>query len=107
MDAELTELVDWMQAQDKGLGQSAETAAGKIRYQMNRLRTLAANFQLQRESTLTRHAETIAQAIYPGGILQERVHGAAYYFARHGLELAETISEQAANPCPGHSAIWL
>ncbi len=107
MDTELTELVDWMQAQDKGLGQSADTAAGKIRYQMNRLRTLAANFQLQRESTLTRHAETIAQAIYPGGILQERVHGAAYYFARHGLELAETISEQAANPCPGHSAIWL
>jgi bacillithiol biosynthesis cysteine-adding enzyme BshC len=107
MDAELTALVDWMQTQDKGLGQSADTAAGKIRYQMNRLRTLAANFQLQRESTLTRHAETIAQAIYPGGVLQERVHGAAYYFARYGLELAATISEQAANLCPGHSAIWL
>jgi bacillithiol synthase len=107
MDAELTALVDWMQSQDKGLGQSAETGAGKIRYQMNRLRTLAANFQLQRESTLTRHAETIAQAIFPGGVLQERVHGAAYYFARYGLELAETITEQAGNPCPGHSAIWL
>jgi uncharacterized protein YllA (UPF0747 family) len=107
MDAELTALVDWMQTQDKGLGQSADTAAGKIHYQMNRLRTLAANFQLQRESTLTRHAETIAQAIYPGGVLQERVHGAAYYFARYGLELAATISEQAANLCPGHSAIWL
>jgi bacillithiol synthase len=107
MDAELTVLVDWMQTQDKGLGQSADTAAGKIRYQMNRLRTLAANFQLQRESTLTRHAETIAQAIYPSGILQERVHGAAYYFARYGLELAATICEQAANPCPGHSAMWL
>jgi bacillithiol synthase len=107
MDAELTALVDWMQSQDKGLGQSAETGAGKIRYQMNRLRTLAANFQLQRESTLTRHAETIAQAIFPSGVLQERVHGAAYYFARYGLELAETISEQAGNPCPGHSAIWL
>jgi bacillithiol synthase len=107
MDAELTALVDWMQSQDKGLGQSAETGAGKIRYQMNRLRTLAANFQLQRESTLTRHAETIAQAIFPGGILQERVHGAAYYFARYGLELAATITEQAGNPCPGHSAIWL
>jgi bacillithiol synthase len=107
LDAELTELVDWMQGQDKGLGQSADTAAGKIRYQMNRLRTLAANFQLQRESTLSRHAESIAQALYPGGILQERVHGAAYYFARYGLDLAETLCEQAANPCPGHSAIWL
>ncbi|HWB96086.1 MAG TPA: bacillithiol biosynthesis BshC, partial [Bryobacteraceae bacterium] len=106
-DAELSALVEWMQSQDKGLGQSAETAAGKIRYQVGRLRTLAANFQLQRESTLARHAETIAQALCPGGVLQERVHGASYYFARYGLELAETICEQAANTCLGHTAIWL
>jgi bacillithiol biosynthesis cysteine-adding enzyme BshC len=107
VDAELTMLVDWLQSQDKGLGQSAETAAGKMRYQMSRLRTLAANFQLQRESTLSRHAETIFQALYPGGVLQERVHGAAYYFARYGLDLAETLCAQAANSCPGHTAIWL
>jgi bacillithiol synthase len=107
LDAELNELVDWMQGQDKGLGQSADTAAGKIRYQMNRLRTLAANFQLQKESTLSRHAESIVQALYPGGVLQERVHGAAYYFARYGLDLAETLCEQATNLQPGHSAIWL
>ena len=67
LDAELTALVDWLQSQDKGLGQSAETAAGKMRYQMNRLRTLAANFQLQRETTLTRHANSLFHALYPGG----------------------------------------
>jgi bacillithiol biosynthesis cysteine-adding enzyme BshC len=107
LDEELTTLVDWMQSQDKGLGQSAETAASKIRYQMNRLRTLAANFQLQREASLTRHADAISQALFPGGTLQERVHGAAYYFARYGLELAETYCEQAGDGCPGHKAIWL
>jgi bacillithiol synthase len=107
LDAELTTLVDWLQSQDKGLGQSADTAAGKMRYQMNRLRTLAANFQLQREATLTRHANSIFNALYPGGVLQERVHGAAYYFARYGLSLAETLSEQAASFCPGHAALWL
>ena len=107
LDAELTTLVEWLQSQDKGLGQSADTAAGKMRYQMNRLRTLAANFQLQRETTLTRHANSIFNALYPGGVLQERVHGAAYYFARYGLELAETLCEQAASLCPGHSALWL
>jgi bacillithiol biosynthesis cysteine-adding enzyme BshC len=106
-DAELTELVEWLQSQDKGLGQSAETAAGKMRYQMNRLRTMAANFQLQREGTLTRHANSIFNALYPGGVLQERLHGAAYYFARHGLELAEMLSERAGDLCPGHTAIWL
>jgi uncharacterized protein YllA (UPF0747 family) len=107
LDEELTTLVDWMQSQDKGLGQSAETAASKIRYQMNRLRTLAANFQLQREASLTRHAEAISQALFPDGVLQERVHGAAYYFARYGLELAETFCAQAADVCPGHTALWL
>ena len=106
LDAELNALVGWMQSQDKGLGESAETAAGKMRYQMNRLRTLAANFQLQREGTLARHAETIFNALYPGGVLQERVHGAAYYFARYGLGLAETLCTQAAQ-CAGHTALWL
>lgn len=107
LDVELTALVDWMQSQDQGLGQSAETAAGKIHYQMNRLRTLAANFQLQKEASLTRHAEIICQALYPEAVLQERVHGAAYYFARHGVELAETLCTQAAGSCPGHRALWL
>ena len=107
LEAELTPLVDWMRALDAGLGQSAETAAGKIRYQMGRLRSLAANFELQREASLTRHAEAISQALYPGSELQERLHGAAYYFARHGFELAEEITAQAANPSPGHTVMWL
>jgi bacillithiol biosynthesis cysteine-adding enzyme BshC len=107
VDGELKALVEWMQSQDKGLGQSAETAAGKIMYQMNRLRTLAANFQLQREGTYTRHAESICNALFPEGVLQERVHGAAYYFARYGIELAETMTAHAQEGCPGHTAIWL
>jgi uncharacterized protein YllA (UPF0747 family) len=71
------------------------------------LRTLAANFQLQREASLARYAESISQALYPGGGLQERLHGAAYYFARYGFGLAEELTAQAANCRPGHTAIWL
>jgi bacillithiol biosynthesis cysteine-adding enzyme BshC len=107
MDAELTTLLEWMQSQDEGLAKSAETAASKMRYQMSRLRTLAANFQLQREASLGRHADAICRALDPDGTLQERVHGAAYYFARYGFELAEELTAQAANPCPGHTALWL
>jgi bacillithiol biosynthesis cysteine-adding enzyme BshC len=107
VDAELNTLVEWMQSQDKGLGQSAETAAGKIMYQMNRLRTLAANFQLQREGSYAKHAESICNALFPDGVLQDRVHGAAYYFARYGLELAETLTAHAEECCPGHKAIRL
>jgi len=107
LDAELTALLEWMGSLDAGLGRSAETAASKMRYQMDRLHKLAANFQLQREATLGRHAEAICQALYPGGVLQERVHGAAYYFARYGFELAEELSAQAVNACPGHTVLWL
>jgi bacillithiol biosynthesis cysteine-adding enzyme BshC len=107
LDAELIPLLDWMHSLDAGLGRSGDTAAGKIRYQMSRLRTLAANFQLQREAALARHAESISQALYPGGVLQERLHGAAYYFARYGFGLAEELTAQAANCRPGHTAMWL
>jgi bacillithiol biosynthesis cysteine-adding enzyme BshC len=107
LDAELTPLLDWMRSLDSGLGRSAERAASKMRYQMNRLRRLAANFQLQREASLGRHAEAVSQALYPGGVLQERLHGAAYYFARYGFELAEELTAQATRSCPGHTALWL
>jgi uncharacterized protein YllA (UPF0747 family) len=107
MEAELGPLLDWMKGLDAGLGRSAETAASKMRYQMNRLRRLGANFELQREASLGRHAEAICQALYPGGALQERVHGAAYYLARYGFELAEELSRHAVSACPGHTALWL
>jgi bacillithiol biosynthesis cysteine-adding enzyme BshC len=107
LDAELTPLLEYMKAMDAGLGRSADTAASKMRYQMNRLRRLAANFEMQREGSLRRHAEAIERALNPGGVLQERVHGAAYYFARYGFELAETLTSLAGDPCPGHKAVWL
>jgi bacillithiol biosynthesis cysteine-adding enzyme BshC len=107
LEAELTALLKWMGSLDAGLGRSAETAASKMRYQMSRLRRLAANFQLQRENALTRQAEAVSQALYPGGVLQERVHGAAYYFARYGFGLAEELIAQAAKCRTGHTEMWL
>jgi len=107
LDAELTPLVDWMQTVDEGLGRSAKTSASKMRYQMNRLRNLAANFKLQKEEALARQAETISQSLFPGGVLQERVHGAAWWLARFGFELNEQLVEQAGKAEIGHTAIWL
>jgi uncharacterized protein YllA (UPF0747 family) len=78
-----------------------------MRYQMNRLRRLAANYEVQKEASLARHAQALTRALYPGGALQERVHGGAYYFARYGFELAEELVKQAEDPCPGHRVIWL
>ncbi len=107
LDAELTPLLEWARSLDPGLGRSAETAANKMRYQMNRLRRLAANFQLQKEESIRRHAEAISRALYPGSVLQERLHGAAYYFGRYGFDLAERLTTQAMDNCTGHTSIWL
>ena len=107
LDAEMEALLSWMRAYDEGLGRSAETAASKMQYQMSRLRTMAENFQLQKESSLARHAQTLATALNPDGVMQERAHAAAYYFARYGVELAERLCAAAEKQCPGHSVLWL
>lgn len=107
LDAELTEVVEWMARLDAGLGRSAERSASKMRYQMNRLRRLAANFQLEKEAALRRHAQAIVQSIHPDGTLQERLHGAAWYFGRHGFGLAEELVTHAADATPGHAILWL
>ena len=74
-----------MKAMDAGLGRSAETAASKMRYQMNRLRRLAANFQLQREDSLGRHAEAIERALYPGGVCRNACMGRRIILRATGL----------------------
>lgn len=107
LNDELEGLLAYMQTLDAGLGRSAGTAASKMRYQMNRLRRLAANFQLQKEASLERHAQAITRALYPEGDLQERVHGAAYYLARYGFDLAEQLATTAEKLCPGHAVLSL
>lgn len=107
LDSELTALTEYMGSLDEGLGRSAQTSASKMRYQMNRLRRLAANFELQKEASLGRHAQAVVQAIYPHGGLQERLIGAAYFLARYGNDLVNELIAEAAGGCPGHKLIRL
>jgi bacillithiol biosynthesis cysteine-adding enzyme BshC len=107
LDAELTSLTDYLAGLDEGLGKSAEVSASKMRYQMNRLRRLAANFELQKEASLGRHAQALEQALHPQGSLQERVFGAAYFLARYGVGTVETLVAEASDGCPGHKLIRL
>jgi hypothetical protein len=96
-----------MRALDKNLGRSADVAASKMRYQMNRLRRLAANYQLQQDASIRRKVDALCYAVYPGGDLQERAVGAASALARHGDGLVGTLVDAAAQPCPGHKALFL
>jgi bacillithiol biosynthesis cysteine-adding enzyme BshC len=107
LDVELTALTDYMASVDEGLGRSAGVSASKMRYQMNRLRRMAANFELQREASLERHAQALVQALYPHGGLQERLIGAGYFLARYGDGLVEKLVAEAGDGCPGHKLIHL
>jgi bacillithiol biosynthesis cysteine-adding enzyme BshC len=107
LDSELTAVTEWMAQMDAGLGRSADTAASKMRYQMNRLRRLAARYQLEKEASLARHAQAITQALYPGGHLQERVVAGVYFLATQGDALLETLVGAATDACPGHKLLPL
>jgi bacillithiol synthase len=107
LDAELTDVAQWMQALDAGLGRSAQVAASKMRYQMNRLRRLAANYQLQTDASLRRHVDAIYRSLYPKAHPQERLIGAAAFLAQYGEALIPELVEYAAQECPGHRAFYL
>ena len=107
LDAELSEVTTWMQTLDAGMGRSAGVAASKMRYQMNRLRRLAANYQLQTDASLRRHIDAIYRSLYPDAHPQERLIGAAAFLAQYGDALIPQLVEHAAQECPGHRALYL
>ena len=107
MDAELTALTQYMSAMSEDLGRSTQIAGNKMRYQMNRLRRMAAAFELQKETSLKKHATAILLSLYPDGHLQERLLGGVWFLSRYGDTLPGLLIEHAAQECPGHRVLYL
>ena len=107
LDGELTALTAWMEQLDAGLGRSGKTAASKMRYQMNRLRRMTANFELKKEQSLRLHARELCGNLFPAGQLQERVVAAAWFLQHGPEELASLLVERAGGSCAGHASILL
>jgi bacillithiol biosynthesis cysteine-adding enzyme BshC len=107
LDTELSALATYLHSLDPGLGRAADVSSSKMRYQMNRMRRLAANYELGRQQSLGRDAALIALNLFPDRHPQERVLGAAWFLSRYGEILPELLVEQAGQQCPGHKAIWL
>ncbi|HEX4039341.1 MAG TPA: bacillithiol biosynthesis cysteine-adding enzyme BshC [Acidobacteriaceae bacterium] len=107
LDAELDALLAWSHSLDASLGRAAQVSASKMRYQMNRLRRLAANYQLQRDAGIRRHVDALYFNLFPDRHPQERTIGGAACLSRYGTPLLTTLIEQATPDCPGHKAIWL
>ncbi len=102
LDAELNDVTAWMETMDVGLGKSAGVAANKMRYQMNRLRRLAANWQLERETSLRKHAALVGGALFPDEHPQERLVAGVQLLAKSTVDLAAMLVDNAEQDCPGH-----
>ncbi len=96
LDQELEALTEWMHSLDANLGASADVSASKMRYQMNRLRRMAATFELQKTGSIAKHAAAITLHLFPKQHPQERIVAGAWFLARFGwtaLPIAAAIEE--------------
>ncbi len=107
MTQELQALTAWMRSLDPELGRSADVAANKMRYQLNRLRRLAARRELERNSSIRKRVTSVRTAAYPEGHLQERSIAAVAALARFGPGLPAQLVAAAGDPCPGHKLLQL
>ena len=105
MDAELTALTGYLASLDESLGRSAGVSASKMRYQMNRLRRMAATFEVQQDTSLRKQATTLMLSLFPAQHPQERVLGGIWFLARCGDGLVKQLVQAAGDVCPGHSVL--
>ena len=73
-----------------------------MRYQMNRLRRLAANWQIERETHLKKHADAVGRFLYPDQHPQERLLAGVYLLAKSTVDLPSLLVDNAEQDCPGH-----
>ena len=107
VETELAALTDYLGGMDESLGRAAEVSGSKMLYQMNRLRRMAATFELQKEASLRKHAEAITLNVFPDGHPQERVLAGIWFIAKYGEGLVERLVGVAGNQCPGHVVVRL
>jgi bacillithiol biosynthesis cysteine-adding enzyme BshC len=90
---------------DHTLVAASTTAASKMHHQINRLRGKAARAELARNELVGRHAEFLANTLYPRKTLQEREIAGAYFLARYGLGLLTYLHDSLCTDCLDHQLI--
>jgi len=113
LDQALNAAQEYLGRLDESLGKSAEVSASKMRYQMDRLRRLAATFEMQRKASLRKHAEAMTLHLFPNAHPQERMLAGVWFLAAwesaHGDRggLIARLVEEAASPCADHLVLHL
>ena len=90
---------------DKTLVDAAETCHSKMQHQLDKLYAQAARAEALKGELVSRHAETLSQALYPHKGLQERTLGGIYFLARYGQELLHQLHDTIHSDCHDHQII--
>jgi len=107
LESNLATIREKLEKLDRTLVEAAQTAASKMKYQLDRLYTQAARAELQKGEVVGRHAETLTQALFPDKGLQERGVGGVYFLARYGLDLLHHIHDAIQPDCHDHQILEL
>jgi bacillithiol biosynthesis cysteine-adding enzyme BshC len=107
LDSHLSSVKEKLLKLDRTLVDAAETARSKIEYQLERLHSQAARAEALKSELVTRHAETLSQALYPDKGLQERGIGGIYCLARYGPEFLHQVYDAIQPDCHDHQILKL
>ena len=107
LDVHLTDIKEKLTKLDRTLLDAAETARSKVEYQLERLHAQAARAEALKSELVTRHAETLSQALYPEKGLQERAVGGIYFLARYGREFLPQLLAAIHPDCHDHQILEL
>ncbi len=92
---------------DPTLVDAASRAASKMQYQLEHLQASAARAESRQSELIARHAEALANSLFPNKTLQEREIAGIYFVARYGVELLQRIYDNVHTDCLDHQIIQL
>jgi bacillithiol synthase len=107
LDSHLSDIKEKLVKLDRTLVDAAETSRSKIEHQLERLHSQAARAEALKSELVTRHAETLSQALYPDKGLQERGIAGIYFLARYGPEFLHQLHDAIQPDCPDHQILEL
>ena len=107
MTSSLSAIREKLEKLDHTLVDAAQTSISKIQHQLEKLQTQAARAEAQKNELVTRHVETLSQALYPEKGLQERAIGGLYFLARYGQELLHQLHDAIQPDCHDHQILEL
>lgn len=107
LDSHLSSVKEKLAKLDRTLVDAAETARSKIEHQLERLHTQVARAEAQKSELVSRHAQTLSQALYPDKELQERGVGGIYFLARYGPEFLHQLHDAIQSDCHDHQILEL